>query len=87
MKSSISVKIYSVMALAILLFGSTFAAAQGITTGSVAGVVQDPQGAVVPNATVTVTHLADKSRIPDADYIRRDHSAPRFADRRLRSEN
>jgi outer membrane receptor protein involved in Fe transport len=58
MKSSISVKIYSVMALAILLFGSTFAAAQGITTGSVAGVVQDPQGAVVPNATVTVTHLA-----------------------------
>jgi hypothetical protein len=32
------------------------AAAQGVTTGSVAGVVNDAQGAVVPGATVTAIH-------------------------------
>src|SRR5688572_23793290 len=32
------------------------AAAQGVTTGSMAGVVTDAQGAVVPGATVTAIH-------------------------------
>src|SRR5918997_1819124 len=32
------------------------AAAQGVTTGSVAGVVSDAQGAVVPGASVTAIH-------------------------------
>ncbi len=32
------------------------AAAQGVTTGSMAGVVNDAQGAVVPGATVTAIH-------------------------------
>src|SRR6266540_720386 len=33
------------------------AAAQGVTTGSIAGHVADPQGAVVPGATVTAVHV------------------------------
>src|SRR5215203_2263619 len=32
------------------------AAAQGVTTGSIAGVVSDAQGAVVPGASVTAIH-------------------------------
>src|SRR3984957_14058832 len=44
-------------AIVVLVFASTFALAQGIVTGSVSGVVQDPQGAVVPNASITVTQL------------------------------
>ncbi len=32
------------------------AAAQGVTTGSISGTVKDPQGQVVPGATVTATH-------------------------------
>jgi len=41
-----------------LVFSATFAWAQGIVTGSISGVVQDPQGAVVPNANVTITHVS-----------------------------
>jgi hypothetical protein len=40
-----------------LLGGATLAAAQGVTTGSIAGAVADAQGAVVPGATVTALHL------------------------------
>ena len=40
-----------------LLVGVASAAAQGVTTGSVTGVVADAQGAIVPGATVTATHL------------------------------
>ena len=50
-------RIYSTAAIAVLLFGATFAFSQGIVTGSISGVVQDQQGAVVPNAAVTVTQL------------------------------
>jgi hypothetical protein len=44
--------------LAVLVFITSFALGQGIVTGSISAVVEDPQGAVVPNARVTVTHLA-----------------------------
>jgi hypothetical protein len=37
-----------------LAFGAPFAAAQSTTQGAVGGTVKDPQGAVVPNAPVTV---------------------------------
>jgi len=50
-------RIYSAVAIAILLLGATLAFPQGIVTGSISGVVEDQQGAVVPNATVTVTQL------------------------------
>jgi hypothetical protein len=57
MKSVFGGKLGLAAAIVILVFASTFALAQGIVTGSVSGVVQDPQGAVVPNATITVTQL------------------------------
>ena len=40
---------------AIALSASIFA--QNQTTGAIGGKVVDPQGAVVPNATVTITNL------------------------------
>src|SRR5689334_12249891 len=45
-------------ALAMVFVGITapFAHGQGVTTGSIAGVVADAQGAVVPGATVTAVH-------------------------------
>jgi outer membrane receptor protein involved in Fe transport len=45
------------MVFGTIVFGATFALAQGIVTGSISGVVQDPQGAVVAGANVTAKHL------------------------------
>ncbi len=50
MKSFFGGKICLVLALAALMFSATFSLAQGIVTGSISGVVEDAQGAVVPNA-------------------------------------
>ena len=58
MKSVFGGKICLAAALATFVFSATFSLAQGIVTGTISGVVQDPQGAVVPNAKVAVTHLA-----------------------------
>jgi hypothetical protein len=44
------------IAAAALVFIASPAFAQGVTTGSIAGVVADAQGAVVPGATVTAVH-------------------------------
>jgi hypothetical protein len=57
MKSVLGGRITLAIAFATLMFGATFALAQGIVTGSISGVVQDQQGAVVANANVKVTHL------------------------------
>ena len=38
------------------VIGAPLAHAQGVTTGAIAGVVADAQGAVVPGATVTAVH-------------------------------
>lgn len=43
------------LALALLLFTATFAAAQGVVTGSISGTAVDQKGNVIPNATVTAT--------------------------------
>jgi outer membrane receptor protein involved in Fe transport len=58
MKSAFGGRIIFAVAFAALIFGATFMMAQGIVTGTISGVVQDPQGAVVANATVTVTHVS-----------------------------
>ena len=58
MKSVFGGRIIFAVALVALIFGATFMMAQGIVTGTISGVVQDPQGAVVPNATVTVTQVS-----------------------------
>ena len=46
------------MAIAVLFFCAMFAFTQGIVTGSISGVVEDQQGAVISNASVTVTQLS-----------------------------
>jgi Carboxypeptidase regulatory-like domain/TonB dependent receptor/TonB-dependent Receptor Plug Domain len=58
MKSVFVLRFVSAVVLGVLLFGAVFAIGQGIVTGSISGVVQDPQGAVVPGAKVTARHLA-----------------------------
>jgi outer membrane receptor protein involved in Fe transport len=57
MKSALWSKLSVGVTLAIITLGATFAAGQGIVTGSISAVVQDPQGALVTGAKVTVTHL------------------------------
>jgi hypothetical protein len=58
MKSVFGGRLSLVVALVGLIFSATFSPAQGIVTGTISGVVEDAQGAVVPNANVTVTHVA-----------------------------
>ena len=53
-----SSKLLSVLLFGLIVFGATFAVAQGIVTGSISGIVQDPQGALIPGANVSATHLA-----------------------------
>jgi hypothetical protein len=52
------VRLVSVIVLGLTVFGSVFALAQGIVTGSISAVVQDPQGAVVVGAKISAKHLA-----------------------------
>jgi len=61
------------LALAVGFLRVPFLSAQSLTTGAIAGVVQDPSGAVVPNATVTATNLGTGSQRtatsqPDGTY-------------------
>jgi Carboxypeptidase regulatory-like domain/TonB dependent receptor/TonB-dependent Receptor Plug Domain len=56
--TSLPVGVISVLVLGLTVFGSIFALAQGIVTGSISAVVQDPQGAVVVGARVSAMHLA-----------------------------
>ncbi len=58
MKSVLCGRTASAVAIAVLFFCATFAFTQGIVTGSISGVVEDQQGAVISNASVTVTQLS-----------------------------
>jgi hypothetical protein len=62
MTKNFSVKVLAAVAIAILLsFGQTFA--QSTVTGGINGKVTDPQGSIVPNATITVTNLGTNSSV------------------------
>ncbi|MEP7212635.1 MAG: carboxypeptidase regulatory-like domain-containing protein [Acidobacteriota bacterium] len=56
MTKNFSIKFFSVIALS-LLIGLGQAFAQSTVTGGINGSVTDPQGGVVPNASVTVTNV------------------------------
>jgi len=45
-----------ILALSSLLWPPSDAAAQGVTTSAISGVVKDSQGAVIPGATVVAVH-------------------------------
>ena len=45
------------IALAIVWLGPRHVLAQGVTTGSMTGLVHDAQGGVVPGVTVTAVHV------------------------------
>jgi hypothetical protein len=56
MTKNLSIKLFSLLTLSLVLsIGQVFA--QSTVTGGINGTVTDPQGGVVPNATVTVTNL------------------------------
>src|SRR5580700_5030519 len=55
--ASFGVRFASVLILGLIVFGSLFTLAQGIVTGSISAVVQDPQGAVVVGAKVSAKQL------------------------------
>ena len=63
MKRTKLLRIVCAMAAAALVAvtGASLVHAQGVTTGSIAGVVADPQGAVVPGATVVAVHVPSGS--------------------------
>src|ERR1700693_6229247 len=56
--ASVPVRFASVLVLGLIVFGSILTIAQGIVTGSISAVVQDPQGAVVVGAKISAKHLA-----------------------------
>jgi len=60
MTKNLSTKIFSLLALSLVLsIGQVFA--QSTVTGGINGTITDPQGGVVPNATVTVTNIGTNS--------------------------
>jgi outer membrane receptor protein involved in Fe transport len=64
MKSFVYRSLYRALVLTTLVLAASFALAQGIVTGTISGVVEDQQGAVVPNAKVTATHIATNRVYP-----------------------
>jgi len=55
---------FAITALLVLMFSAPFALAQStISTGSIQGTVTDPSGAVVANATVTITNTGTAQKI------------------------
>ncbi|MFI5169075.1 MAG: carboxypeptidase regulatory-like domain-containing protein, partial [Vicinamibacterales bacterium] len=53
---------FALLAVLALVFPIADAGAQGVTSGSMSGIVNDPQGAPVPGATVVAEHVPSGSR-------------------------
>jgi outer membrane receptor protein involved in Fe transport len=62
MTKNFSIKFFSVIALS-LLIGLGQAFAQSTVTGGITGTVTDPQGGVVPNASVVVTNIGTNNAV------------------------
>ena len=62
MIKNLSVKLMAIFAIS-LIAGAMGIFAQGTVTGGIVGKVTDPQGAVVPNATVTVTNTQTNAAV------------------------
>lgn len=60
MTKNLSMKLFTLLAIGLLL-GAGQAFAQSTVTGGINGTVTDPQGGVVPNATITVTNIGTNS--------------------------
>jgi hypothetical protein len=62
MTKNLSIKLFTLIALSLVLsIGQGFA--QSTVTGGINGTVTDPQGGVVPNATVTITNVGTNSTV------------------------
>jgi hypothetical protein len=62
MIKNLSVKLMAIFAIS-LIAGAMGIFAQGTVTGGIIGKVSDPQGAVVPNVTITVTNIATNAAV------------------------
>ena len=63
MKKTYLILLFAVSAVAFTLLNVTTARAQTASSGGVAGQISDPQGAIVPGASITLTETATKSAV------------------------
>src|SRR5262252_10801507 len=66
----------AMLATAAIAFFAAHAAAQGVTTGSITGVVLDAQGAPVPGASVVAVHEASGTRYEATTHIDGRYAIP-----------
>src|SRR5687768_10252868 len=62
MTNNYSIRVFAAIALA-LIIGAAPSFAQSTTTGGITGSIKDPQGGVVPNATITVTNTGTNASV------------------------
>ena len=66
---------FAILAVTAIAFASASTALAQITTGSIAGTIKDPQGGVIPSATVTLvsetrgTQLVDATTNANGDFV------------------
>src|SRR5688572_26950496 len=62
MTNNYSIRFFAAIALA-LIIGAAPSFAQSTTTGGITGSIKDPQGGVVPNATITITNTGTNAAV------------------------